>query len=173
MTLKYIWRSFSLGCHFHVHFSYPWHAFASHGLPAIAELLVTELDTSWCTRTFSHSFMVFIKLWLINLFCDVVEKERWLAEGEETQASSWPKCTQTAADRLREVSEWQTRENSCGQPNTHVFRDYKTPWSGVDKVASWWKTGFDFVVSEVTDDDVCIDCFDTVCFATGYVASGL
>jgi len=41
MTLKYIWRSFSLGCHFHVHFSYPWHAFASHGLPAIAELLVS------------------------------------------------------------------------------------------------------------------------------------
>ena len=40
MTLKYIWRSFSLRCHFHVHFSYPWHAFASHGLPAIAELLV-------------------------------------------------------------------------------------------------------------------------------------
>jgi len=25
---------------FHVHFSNPWHAFASHGLPAIAELLV-------------------------------------------------------------------------------------------------------------------------------------
>jgi len=36
MTMKYIWRSFSLGCHFHVQFSYPWHAFASHGLPAIA-----------------------------------------------------------------------------------------------------------------------------------------
>ena len=32
---------FSLCCHFHVHFSNPWHAFASHGLPAIAELLVT------------------------------------------------------------------------------------------------------------------------------------
>jgi len=31
---------FSLGCHFPVHFSYPWHAFASHGLPAIAELVV-------------------------------------------------------------------------------------------------------------------------------------
>jgi len=31
---------FSLGCHFHVHCSYPWHAFASHGLQAIAELLV-------------------------------------------------------------------------------------------------------------------------------------
>jgi len=31
---------FSLGCHFHVHFINPWHAFASHGLPAIAELLV-------------------------------------------------------------------------------------------------------------------------------------
>jgi len=34
---------FSLGCHFHVHFSNPWHAFASHGLPAIAELLVTTV----------------------------------------------------------------------------------------------------------------------------------
>jgi len=31
---------FNLGCHFEVHFSNPWHAFASHGLPAIAELLV-------------------------------------------------------------------------------------------------------------------------------------
>jgi len=31
---------FSLGCHFHVHFSNPWHASASHGLPAIAVLLV-------------------------------------------------------------------------------------------------------------------------------------
>jgi len=31
---------FSVGCHFHVHFSNPWHAFASHGLPAIAELFV-------------------------------------------------------------------------------------------------------------------------------------
>jgi len=35
---------FSLGCHFHVHFSYSWHAFASHGLPAIAELLVFNWD---------------------------------------------------------------------------------------------------------------------------------
>jgi len=33
---------FSLGCHFHVHFNYPWYAFASHGLPAIAELLVVS-----------------------------------------------------------------------------------------------------------------------------------
>ena len=37
MTLKYIWRSFQ---HFHVYFSNHWHAFASHGLPAIAELVV-------------------------------------------------------------------------------------------------------------------------------------
>jgi len=29
-----------IGCHFHVHFSNPWHALASHGLPALAELLV-------------------------------------------------------------------------------------------------------------------------------------
>jgi len=51
-TLTFVWchfwwpwstfeGHFSLGCHFHVHFSNPWHAFASHGLPAIAELLVT------------------------------------------------------------------------------------------------------------------------------------
>ena len=50
-TLAFDWRHFwwpwgtfedhfSLGCHFHVHFSNAWHAFASHGLPAIAELLV-------------------------------------------------------------------------------------------------------------------------------------
>ena len=32
---------FSLGCHFHVHFSNPCHAFASHGLPAIAKFLGT------------------------------------------------------------------------------------------------------------------------------------
>jgi len=31
---------FSLGCHFHAHFSNSWHAFASHGFPAIAKLLV-------------------------------------------------------------------------------------------------------------------------------------
>jgi len=40
----WLWNTFeghfSLGCHFHIHFSNPWHAFASHGLPAIAELLV-------------------------------------------------------------------------------------------------------------------------------------
>jgi len=33
-----------LGCYFHVHFSNAWHDFASHGLPAIAELLVFVCD---------------------------------------------------------------------------------------------------------------------------------
>jgi len=37
---------FSLGCHFRVNFSNLWHAFASHGLPAIAELLVTYCDVA-------------------------------------------------------------------------------------------------------------------------------
>ena len=46
MTLKYFEGHFSLGCHFHIHFSNPWHAIASHGLPAIAELLVLNLDTA-------------------------------------------------------------------------------------------------------------------------------
>jgi len=45
MTLKYFKGQFSLGCHFHVHFSNPWHAIASHGLPAIAELLVIFIAT--------------------------------------------------------------------------------------------------------------------------------
>jgi len=41
LTLKYIFEGhFSLGCHFHVHFSNLFQAFASRGLPAIAELLV-------------------------------------------------------------------------------------------------------------------------------------
>jgi len=34
---------FSLGCHFHVHFSNLWQAFTSHSLPAIAEFLVVIL----------------------------------------------------------------------------------------------------------------------------------
>jgi len=34
---------FSLGCHFHVHLSNLWQAFASRGLPAIAELLVVTV----------------------------------------------------------------------------------------------------------------------------------
>ena len=38
---------FSLGCHFHVHFSNPWHAFASHGLPAIAELVSKRYEFSY------------------------------------------------------------------------------------------------------------------------------
>jgi len=38
---------FSLGCHVHVHFSNPRHAFASQGLPAIAELLVYISSPDW------------------------------------------------------------------------------------------------------------------------------
>jgi len=45
---------FSLGCHFHVHFSNLWHAIASHGLPAIAELLVV-LVTEACVPNCRHS----------------------------------------------------------------------------------------------------------------------
>jgi len=41
---------FSLGCHFHVHFSNLRHAFASYGLPAISELLVVML-----TKTITKS----------------------------------------------------------------------------------------------------------------------
>jgi len=42
--LWWLWSTFeghfSLVCHFHVHFSNPWLAFASHSLPTIAELLI-------------------------------------------------------------------------------------------------------------------------------------
>ena len=51
---------FSLGCHFHVHFSNPWHAFASHGLPAIAELLVLKSNGP----TFNRSVHVIIELYV-------------------------------------------------------------------------------------------------------------
>jgi len=53
---------FSLGCHFHVHFSNPLHAFASHSLPAIAELLVSN----WI------SAILIIMQW-IEFFLDLVE----------------------------------------------------------------------------------------------------
>jgi len=43
---------FSIGCHFHVHFSNLWQTFASRGLPAIAELLV--LSEHAHTSTLSH-----------------------------------------------------------------------------------------------------------------------
>jgi len=45
---------FSLGCHFHVHFNYPWHAFASHGLPAIAELLIVRCGRSFNITYYTH-----------------------------------------------------------------------------------------------------------------------
>jgi len=53
---------FSLGCHFHVHFSNPWHAFASHGLPAIAELLVVIAlwFYSMCSCVLSAAYGVII-----------------------------------------------------------------------------------------------------------------
>ena len=57
MTLKYFEGHFSLGCHFHVHFSNPWHAFASHGLPAIAELLVLH---SYCVKCMQYNIILCI-----------------------------------------------------------------------------------------------------------------
>ena len=51
---------FSLGCHFHVHFSYPWHAFTSHGLPAIAELLVHCNFIALCFTVCIHEYHVIL-----------------------------------------------------------------------------------------------------------------
>ena len=64
MTLKYIWRSFQPRMSFHVHFSNPWHAFASHGLPAIAELLVylwTKNGSSTVRKLYLS--LLFLLLW--------------------------------------------------------------------------------------------------------------
>ena len=50
MTLKYIWKSFQPRLSFPRPFQQslpPWHAFASHGLPAIAELLVKSCYNCW------------------------------------------------------------------------------------------------------------------------------
>ena len=48
---------FSLRCHFHVYFSNPWHAFASHGLPAIAELLVNDVSDRNCNEKVLHYYI--------------------------------------------------------------------------------------------------------------------
>ena len=55
---------FSLGCHFNVHFSNLWQAFASRGLPAIAELLVHYKFAK---------FQIFINCWTIFM-CLVYEQ---------------------------------------------------------------------------------------------------
>jgi len=77
-TLAFDWRHFwwpwstfeghvSLGCHFHIHFSNPWHAFTSHGLPAIAEPLVIIIINKimFCgTRYLSHCYTLrYVVLW--------------------------------------------------------------------------------------------------------------
>ena len=65
MTLKYFEGHCSLGCHFHVHFSNPWHAFASHGLPAIAELLVQY------ALTFITLHNTFSSWWVVHAISSV------------------------------------------------------------------------------------------------------
>ena len=49
---------FSLGCHFHVHFSNLCLAFASRGLPAVAELLVLKMLIINLSVCLSHSWTV-------------------------------------------------------------------------------------------------------------------
>jgi len=50
---------------FHVHFSNPWHAFASHGLPAIAELLVRLLFSMPFTMNKIRDFIYLDVTWYI------------------------------------------------------------------------------------------------------------
>ena len=53
---------FSLGCHFHVHFSNPRNAFASHGLPAIAELLVFMI-MMWQNLWIHNRCVIYATIW--------------------------------------------------------------------------------------------------------------
>jgi len=70
MTLKYIWRSFQPS-HFHVYFSNAWLAFASRGLPAIAELLVDLLpwqrNLGYFCKNFK-CFFFFVSRWYQAIF---------------------------------------------------------------------------------------------------------
>jgi len=74
---------FRLGCHFHVHFSNPWNAFASHGLPAIAELLVGIVNVSFSsffqfssvTNTRGHRYKLY------KPYCSHNTRSRFFAEG--------------------------------------------------------------------------------------------
>jgi len=74
MTLKYIWRSFQPRLSFHVHFSYPWYAFASHGLPAIAELLVLSSTTLCFWENYRFAFYNNLQCIIIILleFCIII-----------------------------------------------------------------------------------------------------
>ena len=66
---------FSLGCHFHVNFSNPWHVFASHGLAAIAELLVHSCCTCNCRKKSMNMNTIMImksyENWFIILTLDI------------------------------------------------------------------------------------------------------
>jgi len=68
MTLKYFEGHFSLCCHFHVHFSNPWHAFASHGLPATAELLVSLILVIFSFRFIFWYFFVLVLAFINEIF---------------------------------------------------------------------------------------------------------
>jgi len=69
---------FSLGCFFHVDFSDPWHSFASHGLTAIAELLVTSRRYALRGLSYRNSVPLSVRpsvrlshLWTVSTWFDL------------------------------------------------------------------------------------------------------
>jgi len=88
---------FSLGCHFHLHFSNPWHAFASHGLPATAELLVFMFLLFILKHLVSHywpplcsamrSIIVSVRLCLSVCLC--VRRKRKIATSFSSFDKNW------------------------------------------------------------------------------------
>jgi len=117
---------FSLGCHFHVHFSNPWHAFVSHGLPAIAELLVLThtvetvnsirdvkycmpLPAKWCFQFIS--FHCILELWPFSLKIGSVRLCPKLHQ--------WYKFGENSSKTYQEIV--LTMFGMCAQTNKHYF----------------------------------------------------
>ena len=83
---------FSLGCHFHVHFSNPWHAFASHGLPAIAELLVVLVLVLVLQQAATYSIAAVAGNWTILVLVIITIIRNYKSPMLQIQTTFWTDC---------------------------------------------------------------------------------
>ena len=106
MTLKYIWRSLRpIGCHFHIHFNNLWHAFASRGLQAMAELLVTSARW-YCDASclFVCLFRSFVRSLTLNQRLHKMAGGRWACG---RQARGWAITSHWRCGGLTEVAPYE------------------------------------------------------------------
>ena len=134
---------FSLCCHFHVHFSNPWHAFASHGLPAIAELLVrignSQLHIKFSSLFFHYSRLLSLK-WRklqIVLLCN----EHGLPPWDPQRSQRWTKTQWQGPWGMLPYRSWADR------PRRHNFPEKQlTKFHGVQTVNANWDKSYQNLV---------------------------